>query len=105
MKAVDLYAVSFWWCVAVALLVMIPLSGERARKWAFAALNLAFLALHTGPGGGRALIGVYLAVVVAWAVLQGVAIPGRSGALIALLGGTLVLALFIAHKLPRATLG
>jgi D-alanyl-lipoteichoic acid acyltransferase DltB (MBOAT superfamily) len=105
MKAVDLYAVSFWCFVAVALLVMIPLSGERARKWAFAGLNLAFLALHTGPGGGPSLIGVYLAVVVAWAVLQGVAIPGRSGAMIALLGGTLVLALFIAHKLPRATLG
>ncbi len=105
MNTVDLYAASFWCFVAVALLIMIPLAEARARKYAFAALNLAFLALHTRPGNIHTLMGIYVAVVVAWVLLRGVTMEGRAGGMIAWLGGALVLTLFIAHKLPRAVLG
>jgi hypothetical protein len=35
MNTVDPYAVSFWWFVGIAMLIMIPLAGAAARKWAF----------------------------------------------------------------------
>ncbi len=105
MNSVDLYAVSFWWFVGIAILLMIPLAGAAARKWTFAGLNLAFLALHTRPGEGRALLGVVAGAVLAWLVLRGAGIEGRRGAYFAWLGGAAVLALFIVHKLPRAMLG
>jgi D-alanyl-lipoteichoic acid acyltransferase DltB (MBOAT superfamily) len=105
MNAVDLYAVSFWWFVGLAMLIMIPLAGAAARKWAFAGLNLAFLALHTRPGESRTLLGIIAAAVLAWLVLRGAGIRGRGGALFAWLGGSSVLALFLIHKLPRATVG
>jgi D-alanyl-lipoteichoic acid acyltransferase DltB (MBOAT superfamily) len=105
MNTVDLYAVSFWCFVGVALLVMIPLAGALARKLAFACLNVGFLALHTRPGEGRALVGIVAGLVLAWLVLRGAGVPGRAGAGFAWLGGASVLVLFLVHKLPRAMLG
>jgi len=100
MGAIDLYQAQFWWFVGLALLVLVPLTTVRARKWAFAALNLGFLALHVEPGHARAFAGVVAGLVLAWAVLRWASRPG-SGIVAVVLGGAGVLGLFLLHKLPH----
>jgi D-alanyl-lipoteichoic acid acyltransferase DltB (MBOAT superfamily) len=100
MGAVDLYQAQFWWFVGLALLVLVPLTSGPARKWAFAALNLAFLAMMVEPGQGRSLPTVVAGLVLAWLVLKWAGRPG-SGPWPVLIGGVGVLGLFLLHKLPH----
>jgi D-alanyl-lipoteichoic acid acyltransferase DltB (MBOAT superfamily) len=90
---VDLYSVQFWWIVALAMALVVPLTRPRARSWALAGLNLGFLTLLL-----RQEMPFVLAVVAgAWLGLKVVA---RLGGAAALLFGAAVLALFLVHKLP-----
>ena len=45
---VDLYKPDFWCVLAVAVLVLVPITSPTARKWAWAAINLSFLGLLLG---------------------------------------------------------
>ena len=98
MDAIDLYAARFWSFVALALLVLVPLTGPSARKWAFAALNIGFLAIHTRPGETITLVGVVGGVLVAWLALSraGRAVPGTAWVV-----GLGIFALFLLHKMPH----
>lgn len=102
MNSVDLYAIPFWAFVCVSVLVMVPLTRAPARKWAFASINAAFLVLHVQPGYQRALLGIFVGVVLAWLVINVAALPSRTGSLAVWIGGTAVLLLFMLHKLPHA---
>jgi D-alanyl-lipoteichoic acid acyltransferase DltB (MBOAT superfamily) len=101
MSAVDLYAMPFWWFVGISLLIMVPIASATWRKWAFAGLNLSFLALHTQPGGLSSLIYVYVGVFVAWLVITATSLAGWRGRWAATVGGAAVLAVFLIHKLPH----
>ena len=100
MGAIDLYAPQFWWFVGASLLLLVPQTSAPGRKWTFAALNVAFLALHVQPGQARALPAVLAGLLLAWAVLRWAARPG-SGPWPVVIGGLGVLGLFLLHKLPH----
>jgi alginate O-acetyltransferase complex protein AlgI len=120
----DLYKPDFWCVLAVAVLVLVPLTSPLLRKWAWAAINLAFLGLMlgvpdpqrlaellqrhamrdaawlvAGSGLGMACAGL----LAAWVVLQAVQWR-RLGVLPLTVGGLAVLGLFLIHKLPAETL-
>ena len=92
-STVDLYSVQFWWIVALAIALIVPLTRPRARAWALAGLNLGFLTLLLR----RDMVFVLAVVAGAWLGLKLVA---RLGGAAALPFGTAVLALFLVHKLP-----
>jgi D-alanyl-lipoteichoic acid acyltransferase DltB (MBOAT superfamily) len=104
MSVVDLYAMPFWWFVGIALMVMVPLASAPARKWAFAVLNLGFLALQTQGEASPACWASTAAFFLAWLVLKAAALAGKVGAAAATAGGKLVLLLFLIHKLPHGGL-
>jgi alginate O-acetyltransferase complex protein AlgI len=121
---VDLYKQDFWCVLAVAVLVLVPITSPVARKWAWAAINLSFLALLLGvpdpqylgrlierreigeaaatlaaSGPGLACAGI----LVAWMALQ--AVQRRwLGTLPLVLGGAAVLGLFVINKVSVETL-
>ena len=100
MSSVDLYAMPFWWFVSIAVLVMVPLANATWRKWAFAGINLGFLALQTKPGGASSLIYAYVGVVLAWLVIKSTSVTGWRGLWAATVGGAAILSIFLVHKLP-----
>jgi D-alanyl-lipoteichoic acid acyltransferase DltB (MBOAT superfamily) len=102
MNPVDLYSVQFWWFVGIALLVMVPLASAAPKRWAFAGLNVAFLAIHVKPGEPESLLGILSGLVLAWLVLWASSKKSRLGLAAAVLGGLAVLSLFAVHKLPHA---
>ncbi len=91
---VDLFSVTFWCTVLVAILVLVPLQRAAARKWALACINVAFLALLLGRWTPVAVAGL----LVAWLFLRLAHSP--FGRLAVAVGGTAVLTLFVIHKLP-----
>ena len=101
MVNIDLYSGQFWWFVAVAVLVLIPSSGAGPRRWAFAAMNLGFLALYTRPGQAASFLSIAGGVLACWLFLRWIGRRGSSP-LPLVLGGAAVLALFLLHKLPHA---
>jgi D-alanyl-lipoteichoic acid acyltransferase DltB (MBOAT superfamily) len=94
-STIDLFDSRFWVAVAIACAVMTPLVGGTARKIAFALLNVAFLGIYLGANVLAVLVGVLLAHI-SLKVLE----DGRFVRAMAALGGGLVLALFLMHKLP-----
>ncbi|HUY89690.1 MAG TPA: MBOAT family O-acyltransferase [Pirellulales bacterium] len=120
---IDFFESGFWCFLAVAVLVLVPIVSPVLRKWAWAAINLAFLGLVLGipdvehawrllrqgamgeaaatvAGSGLGL--ACMGVLAAWMALQ--AVQRRRGNLPLVLGGLAVLALFVIHKLPLQTL-
>ncbi len=130
---VDLYKPDFWWVLAVAVLVLVPLVSPRLRKWAWATINLGFLymllsglpdlkriqelvyqgnfvevrnlAVYSRPAFAFVLGGV----LAAWFVLQAVQFLRSShwrrlSILPVLVGGLAVFGLFLLHKLHSETL-
>ena len=121
---VDLYKPDFWCVLAVAVLVLVPITSPTARKWAWAAINLSFLGLLLGipdpqylgrlvehhdvgeaaatlaaSGAGLAFAGI----LIAWIGLQ--AIQRRwLGTLPLVFGGAAVLVLFVINKVSVETL-
>jgi D-alanyl-lipoteichoic acid acyltransferase DltB (MBOAT superfamily) len=84
-----------WVTVALACAVMVPLTEGRARRWAFAMVNIGFLAFHLRAGvvallGGIGLIYLVLRLVEA----------GRGAAALLWSAGGAILFLFVVHKLP-----
>lgn len=122
-SALDFFKPDFWCVLAVAVLVLVPIVSPTLRKWAWAAINLAFLGLLLGiPDPRRVwdLLGRYAigdaatmvatsglgmataGVLIAWIVLQAVQ-RRRQGTVFVFLGGLAVLGLFLVHKLPAQT--
>lgn len=120
----DLYQPGFWCVLAVAVLVLVPITSPALRKWCWAAVNLVFLglllrlpdpdrvwglieryafgeaaALVVGSGLGMACSGV----LAAWIGLRAVQ-SRRLGLAPLVAGGLTVLGLFILHKLPATAL-
>ncbi len=104
MANIDLYSGQFWWFVAVALLLLIPASGPRLRRWTLASLNLGFLLLHTRPGQTGSIAYILAGALACWVFIHLMARPGI-GRLAAAVGGSAVLGLFLLHKLPHAAGG
>ena len=98
--AIDLFGVRFWALVAVSVVLLAPLTGPRARRMAFAAFNLGFLALYLRGGVAVVLAGV----IVGHLVLRALASP-RWGPPAMAAGGAAVLGLFLMHKLPGLSVG
>ncbi len=101
MVNIDLYSGQFWWFVAIALLLMIPASGPRLRRWTFAALNLGFLLLLTRPGQTSSFAYIVAGLVGCWLFVRLMAGGAVVGRLAAAIGGVVVLSLFLLHKLPH----
>ncbi|HVX10512.1 MAG TPA: MBOAT family O-acyltransferase [Pirellulales bacterium] len=120
----DLYKPDFWCVLAVAVLVLVPIVSPLLRKWAWAAINVAFLGLLLGMPdrlrmselleryqfgdavrlvAGCDLVLVCAAVGVVWAVLQTIQWR-RLGPLPVIAGGLVLLGLFAIHKVPAADL-
>jgi D-alanyl-lipoteichoic acid acyltransferase DltB (MBOAT superfamily) len=123
-RSLDLYKPDFWCVLAVAVLVLVPIVSPTLRKWAWAAVNVAFLGVLFGfPDLRRAsslieryafadaaalaansgLVMACIALLIAWITLQAIAWR-RLGMLPLLLGGVTLLGLFVIHKLPAQTL-
>jgi alginate O-acetyltransferase complex protein AlgI len=94
MTILDPYAVQFWWVVALAVVVLVPIQSGTLRKWVLASVNLGFLVLAMKLGAAAVLV----LAIVAWALLR--AIAGRFGTAALALGGVATLAIFLEHKLP-----
>jgi D-alanyl-lipoteichoic acid acyltransferase DltB (MBOAT superfamily) len=91
----DLYKPDFWYTLAIAVLVLVPLKAPVLRKWAWAAINLSFLGVLLGPYD---LGYVCACIVVAYIVLH--AVQRRwLGVMPLVLGGLALLTLFVIHKL------
>ncbi|HWE35534.1 MAG TPA: MBOAT family O-acyltransferase [Isosphaeraceae bacterium] len=95
---VDLYSLRFWGVAAVAVIALTTLSGARARAWAFALVNLAFLALHLDAAAMAVAVGGLLASFLVLRAL-GAGRPRLASAAVAV-GGLAVLGLFVIHKVP-----
>ncbi|HVC94412.1 MAG TPA: MBOAT family O-acyltransferase [Pirellulales bacterium] len=113
----DLYKPDFWYTLAIAVLVLVPLKAPVVRKWAWAAINLAFLGVLLGVPdlwgplqrqayleaarmlGASDLLRVCACLFVAYIVLQ--AVQRRWLGVIPLaLAGLALATLFTIHKLP-----
>jgi D-alanyl-lipoteichoic acid acyltransferase DltB (MBOAT superfamily) len=123
-RSLDLYEPKFWYVLAAAVLVLVPIVSPGLRKWAWAAINLVFLGVLLGYpapqrvwqllqrnalGDAAALVGgstlglACAGVLIAWLVLQAIQ-ARRFGILPVVLGGLAVALLFLIHKLSAATL-
>ena len=92
----DLYKPDFWYTLAIAVVVLVPLTAPVLRKWAWASINLAFLWVLLGTAD---LVTVCAGILAAYIVLR--AVERRWLGVVPLaLGGLAVLALFVVHKLP-----
>jgi D-alanyl-lipoteichoic acid acyltransferase DltB (MBOAT superfamily) len=94
MTVLDPFAVQFWWVVAIAVVILVPLRAAGARKWVLAGINLGFLALAMNSR----MVAVLILATVAWAVLR--ACAGRFGSAALAVGGVGTLAMFLENKLP-----
>jgi D-alanyl-lipoteichoic acid acyltransferase DltB (MBOAT superfamily) len=96
---IDLYSVTFWGAVAVALVVMIPLVGGTARRFAFALINLGFLGYYVRANPVAVLVGLLVGLLLVYVFLR--LLETRKLASVCLaLGASVLLTLFVAHKLP-----
>ncbi|HWB10233.1 MAG TPA: MBOAT family O-acyltransferase [Pirellulales bacterium] len=123
-RSLDLYKPDFWYVLAVGVLVLVPIVSPALRKWAWGAMNVAFLGVLFGlPDLRRAssllerhavadaaalvansgLAAVCMALVIAWITLQAIQWR-RAGVLPLFFGGLTVAGLFVIHKLPVQTL-
>lgn len=122
--ALDLYKPDFWCVLAVAVLVLLPITSPGLRKWAWAAVNLAFLSVLLGfPDPLRlwelgqryefsdaaALVATSAlgmaceGILAAWLILHAVE-RRRLGSLPLIVAGLVILGLFLIRKLPADTL-
>ncbi|HUY32674.1 MAG TPA: MBOAT family O-acyltransferase [Pirellulales bacterium] len=122
-STLDLYKPEFWYTLAIAVLVLVPLTAPVLRKWAWAAINLAFLRLLLGGAdavsayaflptwlnklltflrGSDEFVCACAGILAAYIVLN--ALRRRVLGIIPLvLGGLAVLAMFLVHKLTVPT--
>lgn len=121
---IDFFEPGFWCFLAVAVLVLVPIVSPVLRKWAWAAINLAFLTLVLGlpdvqhvwrllkqdafgeaaaTVGASGLVWACAGVLVAWMALQAVE-RRRWGKLPLALASLVLLVLFVIHKIPAETL-
>ncbi len=94
-SVLDLYSITFWAWVCVAVAVVAPLGGPSVRRWAWSAINLAFL----GSFLGLQVSWVIAAVAVAYFAIKAIG-RGWLAPLPFVLAFATILALFLAHKLP-----
>src|SRR4051812_32151575 len=92
---IDLYSIRFWATVAVAVLVLAPIARAGPRRWAWAAINLGFLAAFLGADVGPVIAGV-VAAHLALKLIE----RDRLAPAILVLGGAAALGLFVVHKRP-----
>ncbi len=92
---IDLYTLTFWGAVVLAVAVMAPLAGARARRLGFALVNLGFLATYLRAD---------IVLVLGWLALTMLVVRllpmPRLGAVAAAVGGAGILAAFLLHKSP-----
>jgi alginate O-acetyltransferase complex protein AlgI len=121
---VDFFEKDFWCVLAVAVLVLLPITSGALRKWAWAAVNLSFLGLLLGVPdfervwyllqrsevrdaaalvGGSRLAWACAGVLAAWILLKTVRWR-RLGVWALALCGAALLGLFVIHKLAAETL-
>ncbi len=91
----DLAEPDFWWVLAAALAVLLPLRRVPHRRWAWAAVNAAFLGVVLHAGAAAVIGGAGLA----YLALRAVASP-RWGRVFLAVAAPAALALFLLHKLP-----
>src|SRR5690348_4759783 len=112
-SVIDLYEPGFWCFLAIAVLVLAPITAPVLRKWVWAGFNLAFLGMVLGVpnveragelvqrGGfrdaaaflGSSALGMTcIGVLTAWLVLQAVGWR-RIGVLPLVVGGLAVMGL------------
>ena len=94
-NAIELYSDRFWVFVALGIVGLNPIVSPRARKWTFAALNLAFLTLYIDKKVVLLLAGLLLV-----RPLLGLLRSGRTGSAGAFLLGAGTFGLFVFHKRP-----
>jgi D-alanyl-lipoteichoic acid acyltransferase DltB (MBOAT superfamily) len=92
---IDLYSVQFWVAVAAACAVMAPLASGKARRIAFALVNLGFLGYFLGVDLAAVLVSLAV-VCLGLRLLE----SGSFSRLGLALGIVLVLVLFVAYKVP-----
>lgn len=90
----DLFNVQFWWIVALAMIVLVPLRHAGLRRWTFAAINLLMIALMLKSG----VVAVLAMVAVGWLVLR--VGGGRFATIATTAAGLAALGLFLVHKRP-----
>jgi D-alanyl-lipoteichoic acid acyltransferase DltB (MBOAT superfamily) len=93
---IDVSRLSFWAIFVAAVALLVPITAPAARKWTWAAVNVAFLATLLSPGQLNAVLVAVLAVHLA---LQAAG-AGRGRGLVALGLGAGTLGLFLIRKLP-----
>jgi D-alanyl-lipoteichoic acid acyltransferase DltB (MBOAT superfamily) len=94
---IDLFAAKFWLATFAAMIVLATIRSPRLRPWAWAGINIGFVALLIGPWA--------LAVAAAagaFHVLLKLIERGRLTTAATAFGGATVAMLFLAHKLPGA---
>jgi alginate O-acetyltransferase complex protein AlgI len=95
LQLVDLYSVRFWACVAVATLLLGSIRVIKARRWAFASINIGFITLHLGFRPTTAAI--ISALFLGWLALR-LCGEKRTRLMAVAVSGAFVLALFALHK-------
>lgn len=99
MRFPDVYNVQFWWVVAVAMMVLIPLRHPGLRKWAFATINLLMVWLMLKSG----VLAALAIVAVGWVALRA---GGRwTGGIATAAVAVAALGLFLIHKRPELGAG
>jgi D-alanyl-lipoteichoic acid acyltransferase DltB (MBOAT superfamily) len=94
-ESLSLHGFLFWIIAAAAVFLLVPLTRGAARRLAFAAINLTFLAFALG----LAFPWILLLVGTAWLLLHFLAGSWRS--VILPFAALVVLGLFVFHKLPE----
>ncbi len=100
---IDLYAMRFWLFAGAGIAVLNPIVAPRARRWAFAALNLGFVAAFLGTSERFAAV---IAGLMAIRATLGMLRPGRAGGAAAVTTlATATAGLFLVHKRPDLLAG
>jgi len=91
---IDLTKIDFWLACLVGLFVLVPLAQQLPRKWAWAGVNLGFIALILQIHA----LGIVSAILVAWLLLR--CIAGSHRVFFATLAAFGLGSMFVLNKLP-----
>jgi alginate O-acetyltransferase complex protein AlgI len=91
---IDLTKIDFWLACLIGLFVLVPLTKELPRKWAWAGVNLGFVALILQLHA----VGIVATILVAYLLLRCMTESYR--ALFATLAACGLGGMFVLHKLP-----
>lgn len=94
---IDVTLGSYWLVFGAAVVILVPITAPTIRKWALAAINIAFLGTLLGPRQVGAMVA---AVAGLWLALRLAAGRRPVSGLVAGVLGVATLILFLAHKLP-----